>query len=179
MDFLTIKSLHLIFVVTWFAGLFYMFRLFVYYAEADQEELSASTVLKKQYRLMMRRLWYAISWPSAVLTLVFGTWMLILQPGYLSAGYMHIKLGFVLVLYAYQVLGQLELNRILKDGRHRSSQVYRYLNEVPTVILIAVVFLIVKRDAINWIWGVAGILGTAVLLAIAVRWYKLYRTKNS
>ena len=100
MTYLYIKSLHIIFITTWFAGLFYIIRLFIYYKEADEKEEPAQTILKKQYALMSKRLWYIITWPSAVLATIFAVWMLILQPFWLEANWMIIKLGFVALLYA-------------------------------------------------------------------------------
>jgi putative membrane protein len=161
--------------VTWFAGLFYMFRLFVYYAETSNLTATESSILRKQYLIMMKRLWYIITWPSLVLASVFGFGMIVLNPAWLQQGFMHVKLFFVLILYVYQVWGQVILNRITRGTVPYSSQQFRLLNELPTLILIAVVFIIVKKDSLNWIWGVIGIMGIAVALMIAIRLYKHYR----
>jgi len=83
-----IKALHIIFVVTWFAGLFYVVRLFVYQAEAKDKPDNERAVLEPQYKLMAKRLWYGITWPSMILAITFGTWMLVDQPGMLQKGYM-------------------------------------------------------------------------------------------
>lgn len=175
MNYLTLKALHIIFVVTWFAGLFYMFRLFVYYAEAGKKDESTSAILRDQFKIMMSRLWYIITWPSSILALLFGFWMLYINPALLGNTYMHLKLGFVLLLIIYQLYGQGLLNRIKAGGLPLSSMKYRFLNEVPTLILIAVVFLIVQKNSIDWIYGTIGIIGLAILLTIAIKLYKKSR----
>lgn len=164
-----IKSLHIIFVVTWFAGLFYMFRLFVYHAEAARTEEPRRSILIEQYGIMERRLWYAITWPSCILTLTFGIWLLVLNPDFLTQPWMHIKLTFVAGLLVYQLYGQRVLKNIQNHPLRYSSLGMRMMNEVPTVILIAVVFLVVMKSSFSWIWGTLGILGTGVLLMVVVR----------
>lgn len=101
MTFEYVKALHIIFVVTWFAGLFYIVRLFIYQTEALQKPELERSILKPQLDLMASRLWYIITWPSAVLTLIFGTWVLSYRWGYMELGFMHAKLGFVALLYIY------------------------------------------------------------------------------
>src|SRR6056300_365311 len=102
MDFLYIKALHIIFVVTWFAGLFYIVRLFIYQTEAENKLEPAKSILQTQYKLMSKRLWYIITWPSAILASIFAFWMLYQNPYYLSEPWMLVKLAFVLALYFYQ-----------------------------------------------------------------------------
>ena len=99
MEYLYIKSLHIIFITTWFAGLFYIVRLFIYYKEAEEKPEIEQLILIKQYKLMIKRLWYIITWPSAVLATIFATWLLILQPIWLQQSWMHIKLTFVVLLF--------------------------------------------------------------------------------
>ncbi len=178
MDIGILKSLHIIFVVTWFAGLFYIFRLFVYHAEAQTKDEPEKSILSKQYKIMESRLWYIITWPSAILTLIFGTLLLIQLPGYLSEAFMHLKLTFVGILYLYQVYGEYVIRKLKHDTIPFSSTTFRLLNEVPTIILIAVVFLIVKRNTISWIWGTVAILGLAMILAMATKLYKKYRLQK-
>lgn len=172
---LVIKSLHIIFVVTWFAGLFYMFRLFVYHAEAGRKEEPARSILITQYSLMEKRLWYAITWPSCILTLIFGSWLLVLNPIFLTLPWMHIKLFFVVLLVVYQFYGQRVLKGIQQEPLKYTSMRMRLMNEIPTIILIAVVFLVVMKSEISWIWGTVGILGIAVVLTLAIQRYKKMR----
>lgn len=178
MDYNAVKALHIIFVVTWFAGLFYMFRLFVYHAEASKKTEPSRSILIEQFMIMERRLWYAITWPSAILTLLFGIWMIVLQPVWLTQPWMHVKLFFVVLLMMYQFYGQQVLKKIKTEPEKISSTKMRLMNEVPTVILIAAVFLVVMKEAVSWIWGTLGILGMGALLTMAVYAYKKQRMKK-
>lgn len=175
MDYAVVKSLHIIFIVTWFAGLFYMWRLFVYHAEGARKQEPERSILLAQYSIMERRLWYIITWPSAVLTFIFGPWLLVLMPGYLSQPWMHVKLFFVACLVWYQLYGQKVYRRFQTDPMAYTSLRMRLLNEVGTLILVAVVFLVVARDAVSWIWGSLGLIGLGVLLTLAVKLYKRAR----
>lgn len=173
-----IKALHLIFVITWFAGLFYIPRLFIYQIEASQKPSPEKEILGKQLKLMAKRLWFIITWPSAVLATVFAVWLLILAPAWLQQGWMHVKLLFVFLLFAYhlkchQIFRQLQNNKV-----HYTSQFMRIWNEGATIILFAIVFLAILKNAFNWIFGVFGILGLAVLLMLGIRLYKNIRKKS-
>ena len=179
MDFLYIKALHIIFVVTWFAGLFYIVRLFIYHVEAEEKEEPARGILQKQYKLMSKRLWYIITWPSAVLASIFAFWMLYLNPYYLSESWMLVKLSFVLGLYFYHGYCQRIYNQLQQDIIPFSAFKLRLFNEIATLILFAVVFLVSLKNAINWIWGVIGILLFGVLLMLSIKLYKKLRAKNS
>ena len=178
MNYDSLKALHIIFMVTWFAGLFYIVRLFVYHRESADMASPAKELFHEQYKIMERRLMNAITLPSAILTLIFGTWMLILNPSLLQQGYIHVKLTFVVLLYAYQVYLVIIQRRFQNTAMVLTSTKLRIWNEVPTVILIAVVFLIILKNSINWIYGVIGILGVAILLTIAIKVYKNFRMKN-
>lgn len=175
MDFLYVKALHIIFVVTWFAGLFYIIRLFIYQVEAEQKEEPAKEILQTQYKLMAKRLWYIITWPSAILASVFAFWMLYKNPAYLTMSWMHIKLTFVVVLYMYHAGCQKIYTQLQKDIITYSSFKLRVWNEVATILLFAIVFLVTLKSAINWIWGLAGIVVFAILLMLAMRLYKRIR----
>ena len=179
MTYLYIKSLHIIFVTTWFAGLFYIIRLFIYYKEAEEKPEIEQNILLNQYKLMIKRLWYIITWPSAVLASVFAIWLLILQPLWLEASWMIIKLAFVLVLYAYHWSCQVMYNQIEKGYLKYSSFSLRVWNEVATIILFACVFLVVLKNSLGWIFGVAGIVGISILLMLGIKLYKNIRVKNN
>lgn len=179
MDYLYIKSLHIIFITTWFAGLFYIIRLFIYYKEAEEKPELERQILTKQYHLMIKRLWYIITWPSAVLATIFAIWLLILQPAWLQMGWMQIKLGFVVSLFAYHWTCQVLFNQIEKGYLKYSSFALRIWNEVATIILFACVFLVVLKTSIGWIFGVAGIVGVSILLMLGVKLYKNIRKKKS
>ncbi|MBT8317438.1 MAG: hypothetical protein HKP59_07420 [Lutibacter sp.] len=179
MDYLYIKSLHIIFITTWFAGLFYIIRLFIYYKEAQEKIEIEKNILLKQYKLMIKRLWYIITWPSAVLATLFAIWLLILQPGWLQQNWMLIKLGFVAALFIYHWSCQVLYNQIEKGHLNYSSFALRIWNEVATIILFACVFLVVLKTSFGWIFGVLGIVGVSVLLMLGVKLYKNIRAKNS
>jgi len=178
MSYDVLKALHIIFVVTWFAGLFYLVRLFIYHREAQDKPPPERDVLVPQFRIMERRLWAAITLPSGILATVFGVALVVLNPAWLRMPFMWVKLAFVGALWAYMWA----VWRILKECRtghpSASSIRLRFLNELPTVILIAVVFLIVLKDAVGWVWGVAGILGLALLLTVAIKRYQKLRGRR-
>ena len=179
MDFLYVKALHIIFVVTWFAGLFYIPRLFIYHVEAEKKEDPAKGILQTQYKLMSKRLWYIITWPSAILASFFAFWLLYQNPYYLEMPWMHVKLVFVLALYFYHYSCQKIYAQLQKDIIKYSAFKLRIWNEVATIILFAVVFLVTLKSAINWIWGVVGIILFGVLLMLGIRLYKRIREKKS
>jgi putative membrane protein len=175
MDYNIVKSLHIIFVVTWFAGLFYIYRLFVYHAEAETKDNPERDILLHQFRLMEYRLWYIITWPSCVLTLIFGVWLLVLNPGYLSMPWMHLKLFFILCLLLYQWKGQLIYNRGKLRSIGLSGFKLRMWNEVGTILLVAIVFVVVNKDSISWLWGALGLVGLGIVLTLAIKAYKRVR----
>src|SRR5262245_5818561 len=128
---LWIKSLHIVFMVTWFAGLFYLPRLFVYHA------MTEDSAGRERFKVMERKLYYGIMTPGAVLTVVFGMWLWL---GYgISGGWLHAKLALVLVLIAYHVWCGKLLAAFREDRNTRSHVWYRWFNEVPIVILLGVV----------------------------------------
>tara|TARA_B110000046_G_scaffold156433_1_gene167265 strand:+ start:461 stop:1039 length:579 start_codon:yes stop_codon:yes gene_type:complete len=179
MDLLYVKALHIIFVVTWFAGLFYIPRLFIYHVEAEKKTEPAKEILQTQYKLMSKRLWYIITWPSAVLASFFAFWLLYKNPYYLKMPWMHVKLAFVLALYFYHYSCQRIYTQLQKDIIKYSAFQLRIWNEIATIILFAVVFLVTLKSAINWIWGVVGIILFGVLLMLGIRLYKKIREKKS
>ena len=174
-----IKSLHLIFVITWFAGLFYIVRLFVYHAEAKEKLEPEQSILVKQYQLMQYRLWYIITWPSAVLASIFAFWLLWIMPQWLQQEWMIVKLGFVVLLYLYHWKCHLIFKQLQKDEVKNSSNFFRVWNEGATIILFAVVFLVILKSAINWIYGVIGIFVFSVFIMLGFKFYKKIRERNT
>ncbi len=175
MDYLYLKALHIIFVITWFAGLFYIVRLFIYHTEALSKEEPDRSILSDQLALMSRKLWYIITWPSAVLTIILGTSLLISQPQWLKMPFMHVKLGLVALLILYHVGCHRIFQRLQKKERKYSSMQLRIFNEVATLILFAVVFLIVLKNELSWIWGTLGLVSFAIILMMAIKLYKNFR----
>lgn len=173
-----IKSLHLIFVVTWFAGLFYVPRLFIYHIEAWQKPWPDREILTDQLKLMTKRLWYIITWPSAILCTLFAIWLLVLMPGWLQQSWMHVKLAFVALLFVYHLKCHQMFKQLQRDEVNYTSRFMRIWNEGATLILFAVVFLVILKNAFNWIYGVIGIFVLAILLMLGIRLYKRIRDKN-
>jgi len=179
MDFLYVKALHIIFVVTWFAGLFYIVRLFIYQTEAEQKPEPAKEILQTQYKLMSKRLWYIITWPSAVLASVFAFWMLYTNPYYLEEPWMLIKLSFVFALYFYHGYCHKIFTKLQNNEVKYTALKLRIFNEVSTILLFAIVFLVTVKSAINWIWGVVGIILFGVLMMLGIKLYKTLREKKN
>ena len=173
--YLYVKALHIIFIVTWFAGLFYVVRLFIYNAEAEEKPEAEKKILRAQFDMMTRRLWYGITWPSAILTLIFGPWMFYLLNAFPE--WLMIKLCFVVGLYGYHLL----LHRIFKQQMNGAftwnSQHLRILNEVATVFLVAIVMLAVVKQGLSVVWSLIGLILFIIVLMSAIRIYKMVRTK--
>ena len=167
-----IKALHIIFVVTWFSGMFYIVRLFIYNTEANEKTEPDKSILQTQFNLMIRRLWFGITWPSAVLTLIFGPiiWYMVGNQAWLM-----IKLCFVVGLYAYH----LSLHAIYKQEskgvfKYTSSQL-RIWNEVATLFLVAIVMIAVVKQAISLVYGFLGLVALIIALMSAIKIYKHLR----
>jgi protoporphyrinogen IX oxidase len=175
--FLYVKALHIIFIVTWFSGLFYMVRLLIYNTEAGEKEEIERNILRRQFAIMIKRLWLGITWPSAILTLVFGVWLWHLY-GILPA-WLEIKLGFVLGLYFYHFSIHAIYRQQMSGFFKYSSQQLRIWNEVATIFLVAIVMLVVVKQNLSWAWGIAGLISFGVLLMSAIKIYKLIRTRKS
>ena len=168
-----VKALHIIFIVTWFSGMFYIVRLFIYNREAEEKEEAERNVLRPQFNLMIKRLWLGITWPSAVLTLIFGSWMLWLYGS--VPGWLWIKLSFVLLLYGYHfslhVLYRQQLGGVFKY----TSQQLRIWNELATVFLVAIVMLVVVKKGLSVAWGLSALFLLVIVLMTAIRIYKRVR----
>jgi putative membrane protein len=178
MEYNYIKALHIIFVVTWFAGLFYIVRLFVYQIEAFHKPSPEKEILGKQLKIMASRLWYIISWPSMFLALLFGVWLIALRPFYITDAWMQVKLGFVVFLIIYHIICHQYFKQLQKDLVKHSSNYMRIFNEGATIVLFAVTFLVVLKNAINWIYGTIGIVLFSILIMMGYKLYKRFREKQ-
>lgn len=168
-----IKALHIVFIVTWFSGMFYIVRLFIYNTEAQSKEQVEKQILTSQFSIMIKKLWLGITWPSAILTLIFGTWM-----GFLYGSipqWLWLKLGFVAGLYAYQFTLQRIYSDQMKGIFSFTSQQLRLWNEVATIFLIAIVMLVSVKQAMSLVWGLVGLVAFILLLMSAIRIYKNLR----
>ena len=160
------------------AGLFYMVRLFIYHTEAQQKPEPDRTILSQQFEIMERKLWYIIAWPSMVLVLAAGITMLYLMPVWLQQPWMHIKLTFVAGLIGYHFICQNKMKQMANGIYKWTSTQLRIWNEVATIFLFAIVFLAVLKNALNWIYGVVGIILFSLIIMSAVKIYKYYRQKK-
>ena len=181
--YLYLKALHIIFVVTWFAGLFYAPRLFIYNTEANENNDVARDALRRQFSIMIKRLWIGITWPSAILTLIFGTvvlfngnWELALSNG--QANWLWIKLVFVVGLYLYHFSLHVMYKQQMKGVFKYSSQQLRMWNEVATIFLVVIIMLATVKDTMSWCWGLIGLICFIILLMSAIRIYKIVRQKK-
>lgn len=174
--YLYVKALHIIFIVTWFAGLFYMPRLLIYAAENAEKKDAVLSPLLEQLKLMQRRLWYGITWPSAVMTLIFGLWMLYLYGSIPS--WLVVKLCFVVGLYAYHIATHVIFKQQQNDIYRLNSFQLRVWNEVATIFLIAIVFLVVVKDALVWAKALVGLVLFIFVLLAAINIYKKVRSKK-
>ncbi|WP_297844723.1 protoporphyrinogen oxidase HemJ [Pseudomonas sp.] len=140
MLYLWLKAFHIVSIVCWFAGLFYLPRLFVYHS------LSEDAVSRERFCVMERKLYRGIMGPAMVATLVFGIWLISLNPsGYFSQHWMHAKLALVFLLIGYHHVCGAQVKRFARGENGRSHVYYRWFNEIPVLILLAIVILVVVR----------------------------------
>ncbi|WP_282122737.1 CopD family protein [Algibacter mikhailovii] len=172
------KAFHLIFVITWFAGLFYIPRLFVYQIEAFHKPSPEKEILGKQLKLMAKRLWFIITWPSSILALLFGLVLFYLNPTLIYMDWMQVKIGFILLLFIYHLITHKYYKQLQRDDVRKTSSFMRIWNEGATFILFAVIFLVILKSAINWIWGIVGIFVLGILIMLGFKMYKNFRDKH-
>jgi len=175
-----ILALHIIFIVTWFAGLFYMVRLFIYNREAQDKEEPERRILQGQYKVMIKRLWLGITWPSAILTFIFGPWMFILYTdwGAHVPTWLWVKLVFVLGLYFYHFSLHRMYKRQMQGIFRYSSNQLRIWNEVATLFLFGIVFLVVLKSSLDIIKGMIGLVVLGIILMLSIRIYRKIRMKK-
>ena len=178
MFFQYIKALHIIFVVTWFAGLFYIVRLFIYHTEAGNKYEPEKSILQNQYKIMEKRLWYGITYPSAIITIVLGSTLLYNFGNILQTTWLLVKLGFVAVLIAYHLLCGEIFKQLQKGVLRYSSAQLRVWNEVATLLLVAIVFLVILKNMMNMMAGLLGFFAFTLVLLAAIKIYKKFRRDN-
>ncbi|MDG2464878.1 MAG: protoporphyrinogen oxidase HemJ [Crocinitomicaceae bacterium] len=167
-----VKSLHIIFVVSWFAGLFYMPRLFIYHTEAQEKDKAVKKVLSDQFKIMEKKLWWIITTPAMVLTLIFGTWMLILNPTLLEQGWMHTKLAFVVFLLIYHFVSQRLMFQMAEGIFKWKSKHLRLWNEAATLCLVAIIFLVELQNRMPWWKATFYFFLVAISLMLLIKLYK-------
>ena len=159
------------------AGLFYIVRLFIYHIEANDRTEAEKAVLHPQYKLMQKRLWNIITVPAMVLTLLSGAAMIYVNPYLLEMDWMLVKLGFVVGLLVYHFICQRIIAQLKSGIYNWTSTQLRFWNELATILLVAIVFTVVLKTAIDWLYGLIGLFIFIVVIMSAVKIYKYFRTK--
>ncbi|MEJ7560668.1 MAG: protoporphyrinogen oxidase HemJ [Pedobacter sp.] len=173
-----VLSVHIIFVVSWMAGLFYSVRLFIYHTEAQDRPEVERVILQKEYEKIEAKLWNIITTPAMALTVLAGVTMVFIRPDLLDTNWFRVKIGFVILLLIYHFICQRIMGQ-LKEGKCGISSFHlRLWNEVATVLLVAIVFTVVLKNAVNWIYGLIGLIIFSATIMTAVKIYKHYRKKH-
>ncbi len=137
---LWVKAFHIIFMVTWFSGLFYLPRLFVYHA------MATDTTSIERFKIMERKLYYGIMTPGAILTILLGIWLISFNPqGYMQMLWMHLKLSLVMLVIIYHFYLGIQMRRFKMNNNKHGHVFYRILNEIPVLFLIGIVLLVVVK----------------------------------
>lgn len=178
MSYFYLKALHIIFVVTWFAGLFYIVRLFIYHTEAQELEEPKKSILIDQFKIMEKRLWYGITWPSAIVTILFGLSLLHNYFPLTDNPWLMVKLFFVFGLFLYHLSCHKIFKQLQNDKIKYSSTSLRVWNEVATIFLVAIVFLVVLKDIAHMGYGLLGLIIFTFILMMGIKIYKKIRTQS-
>ncbi len=173
-----IVAAHIIFIVTWFAALFYIVRLYIYHTEALQKAEPDKSILAAQFTLMEKRLMNIIGTPSMVLVVITGSILLTINPQFLQEGWMHMKLFFVLCVVGYHFSCLRIQKRLAVNTSKLSSQQLRLFNELATIFLFAIVFLVELKNMVDMLYGFFALIGLAIILMIAIKLYRKSRTKS-
>lgn len=172
------KALHIVGFVSWFAGLFYLVRMFVYHAEADSKPVEIRAEWKKQFTLMQWRVYKMIATPAMVITWIGGLSMLMINPAVFQQTWIHVKLALLLLLVGYHFYCKHIIQLQEKDLDKKSGTHYRLLNELPTLFLVAIVLLAVLRDLQDFGKLFIGVLLFGFVLFMFVKQYKKYRERK-
>ncbi len=176
MDYNYIKAIHIIFVICWFAALFYIVRLFIYTKEAQTKDEISRPILTNQLLIMQKKLWYIIGWPSMIGALIFGLWLLFKNPVLFSYPWMWLKLIVVGLLTVYHLQCQLIYKQQSNGIFKYTSLKLRLFNELATLFLVAIVFLVIIKSTSGLLWGLLGLIAFAAILFIAI---KIYRKQSN
>ncbi|MGK7926398.1 MAG: protoporphyrinogen oxidase HemJ [Spirulina sp.] len=178
MAYFWFKAFHLIGVVVWFAGLFYLVRLFVYHAEASERDEPAQTILKAQYEIMEKRLYHIITMPGMVVTVAMAIGLISTEPEILKSGWLHIKLALVALLLGYHFFCGRIMKRLARGECNWTGQQFRALNEAPTILLVTIVLLAVFKgnlplDLTTWL-----IFALVIAMIAAIQLYAKKRRQD-
>ncbi|MEB3338977.1 MAG: protoporphyrinogen oxidase HemJ [Leptolyngbyaceae bacterium] len=172
------KALHLVGLVVWFAGLFYLVRLFIYHVEADEQPEPAQTILKNQYQIMEKRLYRLITTPGMLLTVAMAIGLLTTEPDVLKSTWLQVKLGFVAALLAYHHYCGYLMKKLAANQCQWSSQKLRALNEVPTVFLLVIVLLAVFKNSLPTDITVWVVVALIIVMAATIQLYAKKRRQD-
>ncbi|MBN4001325.1 protoporphyrinogen oxidase HemJ [Nostoc sp. LPT] len=172
------KAFHIVGFVVWFAGLFYLVRLFIYHVEANLEPEPARTILKNQYQIMEKRLYSIITNPGMFVTIAMAIGLLTTEPDVLKEGWLHIKLLFVAILIGYHHYCARLMKKLAVDECRWNSQQLRALNEAPTVMLVAIVLLAVFKNNLPTDIAAWAIFAMIILMAVTIQLYAKKRRQD-
>lgn len=174
------KALHIVGFVTWFAGLFYLVRMFVYHTESREKPEPEQSILTNQFNLMQWRVYKIICTPAMVLTWVCGLAMLFIYglEWLQSNPWMYIKLMLLILLTGYHFSCKRIIKQLENGESTYTSFQFRLLNELPTLFLLSIVLLAVLKNSLNFLWAFLGVLGFGFLLFFAAKMYKKYRKRK-
>ncbi len=175
-----ITAVHIIFVTAWFAGLFYLPRLFVYHTEANEKSDLERSIIQEQFKKMEKVLFNAIMIPAMWLTVISGISLVWIQwwEVFPQLGWLHIKLLFVVGLIVFHFYCRKLILELRQDKFRLTGFQLRLFNEIATIFLFAIVFLVVVKNSIDWIWGIVGLLAFTVVILSAVRIVKRIRERK-
>jgi putative membrane protein len=177
--YLWFKTLHIVGVVVWFAGLFYLVRLFIYHREAETLEPGLRQAFEQQYALMERRLANIITTPGMVVAVVCAAGLLSVNPAWLQQGWLHAKLGFVAALLAYHGFCYRLMGQLQSGSCGWSPRQLRALNELPTLLLVIVVMLVVFKNQFPTAAATWFSVALVVLMAASIQFYARWRRLRS
>ncbi|HLO84952.1 MAG TPA: protoporphyrinogen oxidase HemJ [Nostocaceae cyanobacterium] len=178
MAYLWFKAFHIVGFVVWFAGLFYLVRLFIYHAEANQEAEPAKTILKNQYQIMEKRLYNIITTPGMLVTVAMAGGILYTEPEVLKEPWLHFKLLFVALLIGYHFYCSRLMKQLAADECRWSGQQLRALNEAPTLLLVVIVMLAIFKNSLPTDLTAWVVFGLVVLMAVSIQLYAKIRRRN-
>lgn len=171
-------AIHIIFVVSWMAGLFYIVRLFIYHTEANVKPQPQREILQTQFSVMENKLWNIITTPAMILAVTAGLSMLYLNPLLLKTDWMWVKLTFVALLLIYHFVCANIVQQLKRGVFWLSSTQLRIWNEVATILLVAIVFTVVLKSTIDWLYGLLGLIIFSSIIMLAVKIYKNARVNK-
>jgi putative membrane protein len=172
------KAFHLIGVVVWFAGLFYLVRLFVYHAEAAAEPEPARSILKNQYEIMEKRLYNIITTPGMIVTVVMAVGLISTEPEVLKSPWLHMKLGLVGLLLIYHFYCRRIMKKLAADESAWTGQQFRALNEAPTLLLVTIVLLAVFKNSLPTDLTTWLLVALVIVMAASIHLYAKKRKRD-